>query len=493
MLYVQARRSGANCSLQTKRCSRSQRYSLFACIPEKPLKCAGTKVLSMADLYDLIVLGTGTAGGIPARQCRDSGWSVLNVENRTPGGTCAQRGCDAKKPLVEAAAAVDLVNRLTPPSLKGRVEIDWTHLIEFKNSFTDPVSDKERHDLKERGIELVEGEPRFIDEESIEVDGRRFRGKHMLIATGMIPRPLDFPGSELMITSADFLQLHELPANIVFVGGGYVSMELAHVAVRAGCSVEIVQREERPLTGFDPDLVDLLVQDSRDLGIRFHLNSCVDRVEKTDSGLCARCTRRDQGFAADLVVHGAGRVPSILDLDLEKGNVQTEDGGIAVNQYLQNPTNQRVYAAGDCTAGKGKPLTPVANLEAKVVVANLLEGNHATPDYTGIPSAVFTSPPLAMVGLTEPQARDQDLDVEVRFEDVTSHKEMRQMGVRRAAYKLLVDRQSDRLVGAHFFGPGAQDLINLAAMAMRLQIPVSELSRTVFAYPTLTGSLGWIL
>lgn len=444
--------------------------------------------------YDLIVLGTGTAGGIPARRCNDLGWHVLNIDNRPPGGTCAQRGCDAKKPLVNASAALEAVGRLNGHGVSGSASINWSELIAFKKSFTDGIPEKERNDLDERGIDYIQGTSRFVDRQVVEIDGSRYTAGKILIATGMVPRPLDFEGSDLMTTSDEFLELTDLPERIVFVGAGYVTMELAQVAARAGATVDIVEMTDRPLQPFDAALVELLVEDCRDLGIRFHFGSCVDRIERRDDGLVACCSENGQTYTADLIVHGAGRVPSLQGMDLEAADIRVEDGAVAVNDYLQSTTNPAVYAAGDCAGTAGQPLTPVANLEADVVAHNLVEGNSTTPDYTGIPSAVFTTPSLAAVGLSEEQAREQpEVDLDVRFERVDGRKEMQQLGIRRAAYKLLVDKTKDRLLGAHLYGPAAHDTINLAAAAIRLDITTERLARVVFTYPTLTGSLGWLL
>ncbi|MFW5798463.1 MAG: dihydrolipoyl dehydrogenase family protein, partial [Planctomycetota bacterium] len=398
------------------------------------------------------------------------------------------------KPLVNASAALDAFNRLSGHGLSGSTSINWTELIEFKNSFTNGIPDKERKDLAERGIDFIQGQAHFVDRQVIEIDGTRHSAGKILIATGMVPRPLGFDGADLTTTSDEFLELTDLPERIVFVGAGYVTMELAQVAARAGATVDIVEMTDRPLQPFDSDLVELLVEDCRELGIRFHFGSCVDQIERTDEGLVACCSENGQTYAADLVVHGAGRVPSLHGMDLEAADIAVEDGAVAVNKYLQSTTNPAVYAAGDCSATAGKPLTPVANLEADVVAHNLVEGNSTTPDYTGVPSAVFTTPSLAAVGMLEDQAREHpEVDLDIRFQRVDDQKEMQQLGIRRAAYKLLVDKATDRLLGAHLYGPAAHDTVNLAATAIRLDISTERLGRVIFTYPTLTGSLGWML
>ena len=438
--------------------------------------------------YDLIVLGTGTGGGTVARMCADQGWNVLNIENRTPGGTCAQRGCDAKKPFVEAAALADACDRLRGHGLAGTVKIDWSALVNFKNSFTEIIPAKERKDLQERGMDLVEGNPRFIDPNTLKVNDTHYRAPKIVIATGRIPRPMSIPGAEWMTTSDAFLQLSELPPRLLFVGGGYVSMELAHVAARLNHDIHVVQGPDRILSGFDKDLVNMLVESSRSLGIHFHFNSPVKAIERTKDGFKSICGESGLTLESDLVVHGAGRVPSTMDLDAGKGQVKcAEDGGIVTNQYLQSPSNPAVYAVGDCAASPGAPLTPVANLEAEIVGTNLLEGNHAQPNYLGVASVVFTCPPLAKTGLTEEEAKHKNDHVDVRFQDWTSRKIMRQSRVSAAGAKVLLEKGSGRILGGHFFGPEAADMANCVAIGIRNNLTARQLGDTIYAYPTLTG------
>jgi glutathione reductase (NADPH) len=423
--------------------------------------------------------------------CAEKGWNVLNVENRTPGGTCAQRGCDAKKPFVEAAAALDLLERLRGKGLVGSVKIDWSAIVRFKDSFSDKVPGKERRDLAEHHMELAEGEPRFIDPNTVQVNGSLHHARKLVIATGMVPRPLPVKGAELMTTSDELLDLRTLPKRLLFVGAGYISMEFAHVAARLGREIHIVQRSGRALRAFDNDLVQMLVEASRSLGIEFHFNSPLKEIERTCTGLRSVCGESGLVLDADLVVHGAGRVPSTMDLEADKGNIDlAENGGIAVNEFMQSSSNPDVYAAGDCAASPGSPLTPVANLEGKIVGRNLLEGNRFKPDYRGVASVVFTSPQLAMAGLTEEEAEERGVSVDVRFEDFTSHKAMRQLGVSTAAGKVLLEKRTGKVVGGHFLGPGAADMANCVAIAIRNKLTGKQLAETVYAYPTLTGLVG---
>lgn len=222
----------------------------------------------MSETIDLIVIGAGTAGSGAARKCAAGGWSVTIVDDQPFGGTCALRGCDPKKILRAGAEAVDAVRLLSRKGVDGTVRIDWPALMRHKQSFTDPVPENMENALQAAGVRTMHGRARFTAEDRVMVDGHgEITFYNALIATGAMPRPLDLPGADLVIDSTDFMNLEALPERIVFVGGGYVSFEFAHIAARAGAKVTILDRNVRQLTGFDPDLVDLLLKRSRAVGI----------------------------------------------------------------------------------------------------------------------------------------------------------------------------------------------------------------------------------
>lgn len=445
--------------------------------------------------YDLVVLGTGTAGSGIATRCARAGWRVAIVESRAPGGTCALRGCDPKKVLVGAAEVIDAFARLHGKGPDGQVRVDWRALMAFKRTFTDPYPDKKVRALEEAGIELVRGAGRFVDRTIVEAAGRRLSSRHIVVATGAHPAPLGIPGAELVLTSDDFLELETLPPRIVFIGGGYISFEFAHVAARAGAHVTILHRAARPLEGFDPDLVQQLVAHTRSLGIDVRTDTTVTRIRVTASRIevGAEHAGADEWFGADLVVHGAGRVPAIDGLGLEAAGVAYTPQGLTLTEQLQSVTNPAVWAAGDAD-GSGPALTPVAGHEAQVVAANLLgDTPPPRPDYGVVPSVVFTVPPLARVGLLEEDARSRGLDVEVRSGDMATWYTARRLAEPAAAYKTIVDRGTGHIVGAHLLGGHAAETINLFALAMRGRVAARALKQTLFAYPTAASDVAYML
>jgi glutathione reductase (NADPH) len=207
----------------------------------------------------------------------------------------------------------------------------------------------------------------------------------------------------------------------------------------------------------------------------------------------ARTPTHEQTFEADMAVHAAGRVPEIDDLALEVAGVERTTAGVAVNDYLQSVSNPAVYAAGDAVASGGFPLTPVAGMQGAVVASNLLEGNHRTPNYAGIPSVVFTTPPLARVGLSEEAAREEGLHFAVHHGDTSDWYSSRRVALRHTGYKTLVEEGTGRILGAHLLGPHAEEMINLFGLAIRTGTSAGDLKDMVFAYPTSASDLGSML
>jgi glutathione reductase (NADPH) len=444
--------------------------------------------------YDLVVVGTGIASGVASR-CREAGWTVAVVDSRPYGGTCALRGCVPKKILVGAADAVhgarDMADLGVPA---GGLTIEWPALMRFKRSLVDPTPARTEESWARLGVDQFHGRARFVGPTTLAVGDDRLAGRRVLIAAGATPAPLGFPGAGRLTTSEEFLNLDRLPARLVFVGGGYIAFEFAHVAARAGARVTIVHRGARPLEGFDADLVGLLVNRTRQLGIGVELEAEVTGVDADGGGLAVRARQRgaERRFEADLVVHSAGRVPELDDLDLATAGVEREKRGVRVNQFLQSVSNPAVYAGGDAAAS-GPPLTPKASHDVEVLVTNLLEGNRRTPNYDGIASAVFTLPPLASVGLTEEAARARHLRFRTNWQDTSGWFNTRRVGETASGFKVLIDEDTGRILGAHLLGPHADEVINVFAVAVRLGIRATDLKEVIFAYPTSASDVRYML
>ncbi len=450
----------------------------------------------MTKSQDLIVIGAGMAGVSAANKAAAQGWDVAIVDALPYGGTCALRGCDPKKILRRGAELVDGARLMRGKGIDDTgLSVSWGDLMRHKRGFTDPLPESLERDLARHGVETLHGRARFTGENRLEIDGREFGAGHFLIATGARPRPLDFAGHEHLIDSTDFLDLETLPARILFVGGGFISFEFAHITARAGSSPMVVDRGERPLKGFDPDLVDLLVGRSADVGIDVRTSTTIAAVEKTGDGYLVTLERsgRHETVECDLVVHGAGRTPELADLELDAAGVAWGERGVIVAGHLQSTTNPAVYAAGDSADSPGMPLTPVAVFEGKVAASNMVKGATTVPDYGGVPTAVFTIPELVRVGLLEQEARDRGLDVDVRYSDTSGWYSNYRVGETAAAAKILVDRSSDRVLGAHLLGPEYGELVNVIGLAMKLDLTTRQLKSMTAAYPTVGSDLGSLL
>lgn len=445
---------------------------------------------------DVLIVGAGVAGGVAASILREAGKSVAVADSGPFGGTCPLRGCEPKKVVVEAAHAVHRLRAMLghgPAYPDNALGIDWTALQAFKRSFTDSIPEAVERRYHRQGILALHGKVRFLSPEVLQVGETRVTPGQILLATGSTPRPLSFPGADLLATSADFLEMDRLPGRIVFVGGGYISMEFAHAAAVAGAHVTIVQRSERCLRNFDHDLVNALCAATTEVGVDVLFNASVQSVERSATGYRVRAGLTGEILlAADRVFHGAGRVPDTAGLDCAAGGVTVgAEGRIECDPHMRSVSNPRVWAAGDC-AGTGWPLTPTASMEARVAARNML-GGELTPDYSIIPSAAFTQPAIARVGLLEEVAKARGIPHAVKSRLDLRWPEFRRLGEKRAGFKLLYDPETRRILGAHLLGEDAEETINLFALAMRANMTLDDLGDMLWAYPSFGYAVRYML
>jgi glutathione reductase (NADPH) len=374
------------------------------------------------------------------------------------------------------------------------LRIDWSELMRFKRTFTEPVPSRTERQMAEAGIATFHGVARFTGRTTLQVGSDVLEGRYVAIAAGAKPADLKIDGADLLITSDDFLELNALPKRIVFVGGGYIAFEFAHVAARAGARVSIVHRGAKPLERFDPDLVDRLSEATRELGVDIHLQAEVKAIKRCAGGLCVTASAPGAELAveADMVVHAAGRVPDVDDLDLAAGGVERYRGGVKVNDYLQSSSNPAVYAAGDAAAS-GPPLTPVASYEGGIAARNMLQGNHLKPNYDGVPSVVFSIPPLASTGLREAEARERGYRFQCNLQDTSSWYSSRRVREKHSGLKVLVEEGGEKILGAHLLGQEAGETINLFALAIRYGLTASHLKDALYAYPTHGSDIRYML
>ncbi len=446
----------------------------------------------MAKSFDVVVIGTGSAASTVASRTKAAGWNVAVIDSRPFGGTCALRGCDPKKVLVGAADVMAWGRRMQGNGVRaGELTIDWPELARFRHTFTAKVPEQRESALARAGIAAYHGTARFVGPTVVQVGDEVLDAKHVVIATGMKPADLGIPGGKLLTTSEQFLERDSLPGRLVIVGGGYIAFEFAHIAVRAGAHVTMVHRNLSPLPRFDRHLVDRLVEATRGLGIRVELGAEVRAVESRDGGFVVRAATQSGELLleGDMILHAAGRTPELGELDLGRAGIEFDRRGVTVNDFLQSVSNPAVYAAGDAAATAGPPLTPVAGYEGQIVADNLLRGNQKTADYSGIPTVVFTLPPLAAVGMLESEAKEHGLRFRTHTEDTSGWYSSRRLAEPTSGFKLLIEEETERILGAHLIGPHADEMVNFFALAIRRGLTATDFRETIFAYPTQGSDL----
>lgn len=435
--------------------------------------------------FDVFVIGSGIAGQTVAKACAEAGKKVAIADKREFGGTCANRGCDPKKVLLGATEIVEKANNLKNKGIVNSVSIDWKKLQKFKGEFTASVPKKTEKKLSSLGIALFHQSPKFLDEQTLSVEGKTVTAKTIVIATGYEPRKLALTGQKHLQTSADFLMLKKLPKHITFLGAGYVGMEFAHMAARAGAKVTVIDSGKRPLRAFDGDLVKELAKYSKGLGIDFIFGAKPTVVKKLRKNFKLKYEKN--GVAKSLksraVFNTAGRIPAIAELDLEKGNVSFSDDGIETNTFLQSKTNPNVYACGDVSAN-GLPLTPLSGREGYIVSKNILKGNTKKYDLPVIPSVVFTLPNLASVGYSEEEAKNRYKNIIVKKASVAHWFNAKHINAPIYSYKIILNERTEEIVGAHILGPEAAETINIFTMAINAKMTANKLQSTIFTYPS---------
>ena len=443
--------------------------------------------------YDVIVVGGGPAGGGVAGPLARAGKKVAMIEAVAYGGVCPLSGCNPKKVLMSGAEAMHMVAGMTGNGVAGAISIDWPQLMRFKQSFVDPVPESARKAYEGMGIETWLGAAKFVGPRAVEVNGETLTAPHVCVCVGQESSPLPVPGGEGLPVSDDFLNLKQLPRRIVFIGGGFIAFEFAHIARMAGAEVVLLNRSDRVLRQFDPVLSRALVEASRAAGIDIRLERPVQAVERVAGVYRVHCGEHGSDIIeADMVFNCTGRRAAVSRLDLAQAGVEHGPAGIAVNSRMQSVSNPHVYAIGD-VADQGLALTPVATIQGRVAAATILHPDSAEVDYTGIPSVCFTLPPLAKVGLLEAEARERGLDFKVKETDLAGSFSWKRLGESFGRARVLVDERNDRILGAHILGHNAEEMINPFALIVRQGIPVSKVRETVWAYPTCGYELKYMV
>jgi glutathione reductase (NADPH) len=439
--------------------------------------------------FDLFVIGAGSGGVRASRVAASHGAKVGVAEEYRVGGTCVIRGCVPKKLLVYGAHfAEDLKDARRFGWKVPEFHFDWATLRDNVLADVDRLNKAYESTLHSHGIEVVHERATVTGPHSVRLaSGRTVTATVILVATGSWPRVPEVEGAEYGITSNEVFHLDALPKRVVIAGGGYIANEFAGIFHEFGVQVTIVNRSDNILRGYDESVRDRLLQISMAKGIDFRFNSPLEKIEKGGDGtLCVRI-ERGAPVICDLLIFATGRVSNTTNLGLETAGVELDDRrAIVVDEYSQTTCNS-IYAVGDVT--DRVQLTPLAIREGQAFADTVFGGTPRAIDYNCIPTAVFSHPPLAGVGMTEAQARHKLGDIRVFMSDFRAMKNVLANRNERALYKMIVDPTTDKVVGLHMIGPDAPEILQAAAVAVKAGLTRQDFADTVALHPTMAEEL----
>ena len=436
--------------------------------------------------YDMITIGGGS-GGVRASRFAAGQYGVKTavVENLRIGGTCVMRGCVPKKLLVYGAHfAEDFEDAAGYGWDAGAPAFDWPRLIANKNKELDRLEGVYHRLLRDAGVNELTGTGRVIDAHTVEVAGpdgtRTCTAKYILIATGGWPSLPDTPGIEHAITSNEALDLEALPKRVAIVGGGYIAVEFAGIFNGLGAETHVIIRAENILRGFDPAVRDTLHEEMVKKGVSIHQETTVQSIEKTASGYSLRLND-DDILEVDAVMYATGRAPNTKGLGLEQAGVTlTAKGAVVVDDHFKTNVDS-IYALGDVI--DRVQLTPVALAEGMAVAHTLFGGKPTTVDYADIPTAVFSTPPVGTVGLTEDEAR-KNHDVVIFQSHFRPMKYTLSGRDERTMMKMIVDKKTDRVLGCHMVGLDAAEMTQALGIALKAGATKAHFDATIGIHPT---------
>ncbi|WP_305096281.1 glutathione-disulfide reductase [Croceibacterium aestuarii] len=444
----------------------------------------------MADYdYDLFTIGAGSGGVRASRVAASHGAKVAVAEEYRVGGTCVIRGCVPKKMLVYGSMFAEELEHAHNFgwTIEGK-SFDWPTLRDFVNADVDRLEGLYGKTLENHEVEVFRERATITGPHSVKLaSGRELTAKVILVATGARPAMPDFPGVEHCITSNEMFLLGEQPKRLMVVGGGYIALEFAGIFQALGSEVTVVNRTDRILRGYDEQIVERMLHIAMGRGIDFRMHCLLDKVEKAGDGCLRVHIGETNPVEVDQVLIAIGRTPNTEGLGLESAGVELgKHGAIKVNEYSR--TNcESIYAVGDVT--DRVQLTPVAIREGHAFADSVFGGNPRTVNYDAIPSAVFSQPPLAGVGLTESEARRTYGPVKVYSSDFRPMKNIFSPHPERGLYKMICDDTSGKILGIHMVGPESAEILQAAAVAVKAGLTKQAFDDTVAIHPSMAEEL----
>jgi glutathione reductase (NADPH) len=433
--------------------------------------------------FDLITVGAGSGGVAASRRAGSYGARVAICEGDRVGGTCVIRGCVPKKLLVYGSHFREEFEDAEGFGWSvGERALDWAALVARKGREVDRLNNVYIRLLRDSGVTLLEGRATLVDARTVEVAGRRYTARHVLLATGGRPSlPTDVRGIEHAITSDEALDLPALPRRVAIVGGGYIGVEFASIFNAAGASVTMLIRGDTVLRGFDDDLRAAVTEALRKKGVDVRADLVVSDLERGPDAMNVMTTT-GESFEVDAVMYATGRLPNTRAMGLEAAGVALDARGAVVVDERSRTSVEGVYAVGDCTDRLN--LTPVAIAEGRALAESLFNNRPTAVDHRNVPTAVFCQPPAATVGLSEREAREAHGEVDVYVASFRPLKHAITGRDERTTMKLVVDRASQRVVGCHMVGADAPEIIQGLAIAVRCGATKADFDATVGVHPS---------
>jgi len=433
--------------------------------------------------YELFVIGVGSGGVRAARMSAAYGAKVATAEEKFMGGTCVNVGCVPKKLFVYASHFSEEYHHAQGFGWDAvSPNFDWQTLLRNKNAEIERLNGIYKGLLDNAGVTHYDGRARIVDANHIEINGEVVSTEKILIATGGWPVVPDFPGNEHVITSNEAFFLEELPERALVVGGGYIAVEFAGIFHGLGVQTTLSYRRELFLRGFDIDIRQTVSDELTKKGIHLAYETNVDRIEKRDDGTLLVHFATGHTYETDLVLYATGRAPAVQDIGLENVNVaQRENGAIIIDEEFRT-SEPNIFALGDVT--DRLQLTPVAIEEAMCFASTQFLGERRIMDYDNVATAVFCQPNVGTVGLTEAQAREVCSTIDIYRSSFRPMKHTLSGSDERFMMKIIVDRETDKVLGVHMVGAEAGEIIQGIAIAMKMYVTKAQFDATVGIHPT---------
>tara|TARA_R110002096_G_scaffold375106_1_gene568783 strand:- start:14402 stop:15751 length:1350 start_codon:yes stop_codon:yes gene_type:complete len=432
--------------------------------------------------YDLFVIGAGSGGVRAARMSASYGARVAIAEDRYLGGTCVNVGCVPKKLFVYASHVSEEIHNAKGFGWEiNHTTFDWSTLIKNKNTEIQRLNGVYKNLLDNAGVETINGRATIVDAHTVEIDGKHYTAEKLLIATGGWPSVPDIPGKEHIISSNEAFFLDSLPEKIIIVGGGYIAVEFAGIFNGLGVETTLLYRGPLFLRGFDQDLRFMLAEEMQKKGIKIKFNANISKIDKTNDNLIATLDD-DTQLDAGQIMYATGRKPMTDNLGLEQVGIELDEKkAIKVNTDYQTNVSS-IYAIGDVTDRIN--LTPVALAEGMVLAKRFFANEQKSVDYSDIPTCVFSQPNLGTVGLTEEEAREKYSDIDIYKSKFTPMKYSLSDNDEKTIMKMIVDKETDRVVGVHMLGPDAGEIIQGIGIAMKAGASKRDFDSTIGIHPT---------